>query len=308
MSSNEVEIFIKDFEANRPSNCVDAYFSRRMSSKYITYQPSISSNVQAEILDTILPFIKMQITNNELVEYNPVGVADCEIECMQSDRIPLIREFFESIDPGPVYKEMDSLNLEKIGFYCFQISYNNHHLFLFRQFQKLKKLRRGLMMRLFNDELTTMDNNFIGIDDTVDILVFDKSVYIFNHVSLERIFQYKDEFLAKTNEALGEILKQNVISNIEQFAEDCTRDVRITKRFTNIMTKGRLPTFFDNYDKVPEIVQELELDLEFDDEGKLIYREKSQLFHIINLLSDAYFKSLLANRKGIAKTEEEFNI
>ena len=67
-------------------------------------------------------------------------------------------------------------------------------------------------MRLLNDELTAMDNNFIGIDDTVDILVFDKSVYIFNHVSLERIFQYKDEFLAKTSEALGEILKQNVAS------------------------------------------------------------------------------------------------
>lgn len=163
-------------------------------------------------------------------------------------------------------------------------------------------------MRLLNDELTAMDNNFIGIDDTVDILVFDKSVYIFNHVSLERIFQYKDEFLAKTSEALGEILKQNVISNIEQFTEDCTRDVRITKRFTNIMTKGRLPIFFDNYDKVPEIVQELELGIEFDVEGKLIYREKSQLFLIINLLSDAYFRSLLANRKGIAKTEEDFKI
>jgi hypothetical protein len=36
------------------------------------------------------------------------------------------------------------------------------------------------------------------------------------------------------------------------------------------MTKGRLPIFFDNYDKVPEIVQELELDIEFDVEGKLI--------------------------------------
>ena len=40
------------------------------------------------------------------------------------------------------------------------------------------------------------------------------------------------------------------------------------KRFTNIMTKERLPLFFDNYDEVPEIVAELELDLDFDEEGK----------------------------------------
>lgn len=308
MDSTEIKTFISNIEVNKPSNCLKAYFSRRMSSKYVSFQPSISNNIQAEILDTILPFIKNQLEINSLVDYNPVGVSDCEIECMTSEKVPLVNEFIESISSDVLFKDMSALNLEKVGFYCFEISYQGHNMFLFRQFQKLKKIRRGLMMRLLNDELTAMDNNFIGIDDTVDILVFDKSVYIFNHVSLERIFQYKDEFLAKTSEALGEILKQNVISNIEQFTEDCTRDVRITKRFTNIMTKGRLPIFFDNYDKVPEIVQELELDIEFDDDGKLIYREKSQLFLIINLLSDAYFRSLLANRKGIAKTEEDFKI
>lgn len=77
------------------------------------------------------------------------------------------------------------------------------------------------------------------------------------------------------------------------------------KRFTSIMTKERLPMFFDNYDRVPEIVNELGLDIEFDTDGKLIYRERSQLFHIVNLLSDSYFKSLLANRTGVAMVEGE---
>ena len=89
------------------------------------------------------------------------------------------------------------------------------------------------------------------------------------------------------------------------FAEDCKNDVRIMKRFTNIMTKERLPLFFDNYERVPEIVTELEIDIDFDENGKMIYRERSQLFHIINLLSDSYFKSLIAHRTGIAKVEEE---
>ena len=71
------------------------------------------------------------------------------------------------------------------------------------------------------------------------------------------------------------------------------------------MTKERLPIFFDNYDKVPELVTELGLDIDFDEQGKLIYRERSQLFHIVNLLSDSYFKSLLANRTGIAMIEGE---
>ena len=42
------------------------------------------------------------------------------------------------------------------------------------------------------------------------------------------------------------------------------------KRFTNIMTKDRLPLFFENYERVPEIVKELELDLDFDKEELFI--------------------------------------
>ena len=109
--------------------------------------------------------------------------------------------------------------------------------------------------------------------------------------------------MKQTKEALGQILTRGIIENIEQFADDCCRDIRIMKRFTQIMTKERLPLFFDNYDRVPEIVEELGLDIEFNNEGHLIYREKSQLFHIIILLSDSYFRSLIAERLGVVKTE-----
>ena len=60
---------------------------------------------------------------------------------------------------------------------------------------------------------------------------------------------------------------------------------------------------FENYDKVPEIVKDLQLDIEFDDDGKMIYRDKSQLFHIVHLMSDSYFKSLIAERVGVAEME-----
>ena len=101
-----------------------------------------------------------------------------------------------------------------------------------------------------------------------------------------------------------DIVDQGIMHNVEQFADDCRRDVRILKRFTEMMSKDRLPLFFEHYEKVPEIVKELELDIDFDEDGKIIYRERSQLFHIINLMSDAYFRSLLADRLGIAKTED----
>ena len=227
------------------------------------------------------------------------------MESIPTEEIPLFQDFLNSISEENIHKEMNSLRIEKIDFYCIEISYDGKTVYMFRQFQKLKKLRQGFLTRIIDNELNVIDNDFLGIDELIDIIVFDGKIYLFNHISLERVFNYKDEFLKKTNEALGEILTKNVISNIEQFADDCRNDIRIMKRFTNIMTKERLPLFFENYDWVPEIVKELELDLEFDEDGKMIYKERSQLFHIINLLSDSYFKSLLAHRTGVAKIEGE---
>lgn len=305
---NNLKEFIDKIKSNQPRNVVKIYFSRKSNSsisKYITHNPSISGAVQTELFNTIFPYVDKQLDSLKLVDYNPLGVLDGELESISTEEIPLFQDFLNSITEENINKEMNSLRIEKIDFYCIEISYDGKTVYMFRQFQKLKKLRQGFLTRIIDNELNVIDNDFLGIDELIDMIVFEGKIYLFNHISLERVFSYRDEFLKKTNEALGEILTKNVISNIEQFTDDCRNDIRIMKRFTNIMTKERLPLFFDNYDKVPEIVAELELDLDFDEEGKIIYKERSQLFHIINLLSDAYFKSLLAQRTGVAKIEGE---
>lgn len=298
--------FITRFHSNYIDNCVNLFFSRRSSTdKYITHQPVVSADVQRTIINTIFPQLIKQLESHNLVQYNPVGVLDGEIEKIEINKIPMYNTFLSSIEDANVFRDMSTLKVERIGFYCIVIKYDGSELFLFRQFQKLKKLRKGILTQILNNELNVIENEFLGIDEYVDIISYNGFLYLPNHISLERIFSYKDEFLRKTTEALGEILTQNVISNIEQFQQDCCNDIRIMKRFTNIMTKDRLPLFFDNYDRVPEIVRELGLDIEFDEEERIVYREKSQLFHIVNLLSDSYFKSLLSNRPGIAIVEEE---
>ncbi len=288
------------------SNCVSIYFAYRNDNteeKYISHKPQMNNEVQKGVLGTILPFVENLMNNNIIVEYNPVGVADGEIEKIDSSKIPMINKFLNSIEDENVNKDMSSLRIDKIGFYCVEVKYGGKRILFLRQFQKLKKLRQGYITRIINDELQVMENDFLGIDEITDIVIYNNEIILLNHISLERIFNYRDEFLKKTKEALGEILTRDVIINIQQFSDDCCRDIRVMKRFTDIMTKDRLPLFFENYDKVPEIVSELDLDIDFNNEGKLIYREKSQLFHIINLLSDSYFKSLLANRTGVAKIE-----
>lgn len=300
--------YINEIKNGDISNCVSVYFAYRndnIEDKYIAHKPQMNIVVQKGIMNTVLPYLEKTLKDNTVVEYNPIGVADGEIEKMNISKIPMVAKFVNSISEEKVNKEMSSLNVGRISFYCIMVKYNNKQIYLIRQFQKLKKLRQGYLTRIVNNELQAIESDFLGIDEITDMIIFQDEILILNHISLERIFNYRDEFMQKTKEALGEILSKNVIKNIEQFSEDCCRDIRVMKRFTDIMTKDRLPLFFENYDKVPEIVKELNLDIEFDEDDKLIYREKNQLFHIVNLLSDAYFRSLLANRPGVVKLEGE---
>ena len=305
METEELSTLINQIQDNTPDNIMEIFFVKKPSAiKMQSFQPQVSSQVQHDILNIILPCVKRQLESTVLVDYNPVGVADGEIECLNQSSVSQLNDFLESISQENLYKEMKNLSISQISFYCIKIAFSGKTLYLFRQFAKMKKLRSGYVARFFNDELVAMEDNFLGIDENTDMIYFNDKIYILNHISLERIFNYRDVYLQKTNEAMGELLRQGVFKNLEQFNEDCCRDVRIMKRFTNIMTQGRLPLFFENYEKVPDIVRELGLEIEFDEDSKIIYREKSQLFHIINLMSDAYFKSLLANRMGIVKTEE----
>lgn len=305
MEIENLQNLIRQILQDKPNNILSAFFVRKPSAvKMQSFQPQVSADIQKDIIDLIFPYIKSQLESSTIVEYNPIGVADGEIEYIDKENIDQFDIFLDSISPDKVFTEMSELEISSIGFYSFRIDYNGQTFYVFRQFAKMKKLRSGYLAQFFNNELRAMDGNFLGIDETTDMIYTEGKVIIFNHISLERIFSYRDQYLNKTNEAMGEISRQGVISNLEQFSEDCCRDVRIMKRFTNIMTQGRLPLFFKNYEKVPDIVEELGLDIDFDDEGKIKYKDKSQLYHIVTLMSDSYFESLLAKRKGIAKLEE----
>lgn len=291
-------------KTERPDNVMTMYFVQKPSrEKFVSFKPQISTNLQKKILDMILPLAikSLQFT---VVPYNPIGVADGENELLRQSQVESVNKFLDSIKADNLYTDMSELKVGRISFYSLQITYDGYTVYLFRQFSKMSKLRKGLISQLVNNELKEMENDFLGIDEISDMILYDDSLLILNHISLERVFNYRDEYLRITNAAIGEIVNQGIMENVEQFSDDCQRDVRIMKRFTDMMSKDRLPLFFDHYDKVPDIVDALNLDLEFNEEGKIIYREKSQLFHIINLMSDAYFKSLLAERIGVVKTED----
>lgn len=62
----ELKSFINAFKSEQPENCISVFFSRRITSndtsKYSTHQPSVSSQVQNDILRTVLPKYRESIS------------------------------------------------------------------------------------------------------------------------------------------------------------------------------------------------------------------------------------------------------
>lgn len=302
-TAKEAIELLRSVREDQPDNVVSIYFSeKRPQERYRTFQPQVSSELQKRILNLILePVIKS--LELPVVQYNPVGVLDEQNELIIPAQVACVDSFKESLKAENLITDMSQIKVSKINFYCIKISYNGNSVYLFRQFTKMSRLRKGILSRLVSNELKELDSEFLGIDELTDMVFMEDVLLIINHISMERIFNYRDKFQEMTNQAIGRIVIEGKMKNVEQFSEDCLNDVRIMKRFTDMMSKDRLPLFFDNYDKVPDIVKKLELDIEFDDEGLMVYRDKSQLFHIIHLMSDSYFQSLLSERFGVAEME-----
>ena len=252
MTNVEYIDYFEKIIANEPENILSLYFVQKLMSdvRFRSFQPMISAELQKKILKMVLPKLKNQFKTNRLVDFNPIGVADEEIEILNKESVTDVGTFVKTLDDGKVCKEIENLQIDKVSFYCLRVVYEGKCVYLLRQFSKMKKLRSGLLTHFINDELVEMESDFLGLDEDVDMVLCEDSLVILNHISLERIFNYRDAYKAKTDEAMGAILTQGVLVNIEQFADDCSRDVRIMKRFTNIMSKGRLPLFFDNYDNL----------------------------------------------------------
>lgn len=280
---------------------IDISFARK--NQGIINSPSISHDLKQQIVEMLIEDVKKQISKNQIVGYQAVGVLDGEIEQIKVSDVISDKE--DKIASVFIINISDKKEFDwgKVDYYVVEIEVQGKVLKLYRQFQKMKRLRKGILLQVLSDQLVRMDSDFIGIDETVDILEWEEEFLIFNHIALERIFGYRDIFEKKTREAVGILKNKKIFENFEEFEEACMRDGRIQKRFTNIMQKERLPLFFKNIDKVPQLVKDLNLHLEFSQSGKLVYSDRKQLYEITNLMNDAYFRSLLADRIGVVKLE-----
>lgn len=78
MNINEIISFFEDMDLN----FIEIEISFIQKNKMIEYRPQISFAVKKKIIELLSNYIVKRLLKDNIVEYDPVGVLDNQIECL----------------------------------------------------------------------------------------------------------------------------------------------------------------------------------------------------------------------------------
>ena len=248
-----------------------------------------------------------KITLNEIerhreydqVEYDPLGDMPDTVEICSIGSFPSISQSLDKLNPNNPDK--GNLDPKLIQYFVYEFcSDGKQNVYVFRRHNKLKSLRRGFFASFMdNSQLVKIESSqLLGIDDSVDLIIFKDEVAIFNHVAFERIFDIKDEFLKSATSVLEKSTLSTQFVDYERFCDDLLSNMNYVKRVSKLQTNKKF-AFTVEMEKTKEVIARFKLNIVIDENDKFVYGDKSQLGDYVNLMQDAYYQTLIGGEDGI---------
>lgn len=298
MVTEVIEEFINQLKQSRVTVKMYIFEKLKKNNHYLFYRPILSNDVQEEVGSLLLVKCKEINAYNELVEFNPVLKLEGTYEGLEAVSVDGFNIFREDIaDTNNVSTNMNELDIKNISGYMIELECLNKNIKIFRRYTNAKTLKkRAIPYRIFENSLGKLDEELFFIDNIVDFAIIDNTdILIFDRYSFEILMNYKDNYVSNLNIALEIIEQSCLINNYQQFKEDAYNNMRIARKFTNVMKESSIDVIVENIEKVKPTIEELELPIEFID-GQFIYEDKTQLYLITQLLSDDFARTLIGGK------------
>lgn len=277
------------------------YFTQKNKLGYTTYMPNVKNSLSSELLDLIRGNIE-EYVSAEMAEFNPTSYREGVVETCNIDYVGNFQEVLDSFaDPDHVDTGLDANDLT---FYCIEIKNEKFDYKFFRRITKFRRLSsKGILAWFSGNTLNKMEQQMLGLDGFIDLVCVGNDIYVFNHISLERIFRLVEKYSNKAKEALQKLRDADGISNFDQFEEDCLSDQRYHKTLSKMMeNNNQFGDVFNDFSSIRQVIDMFDLDIEIEkcgDKTRLRYEDKHQRMDILRIINDAYYRSIIGKRKGI---------
>lgn len=302
MNENQLANII-DQLTNAKDPYVRLFFSTKSRSGYISYAPNVDEDTMKRLIELIIRNLESKASLTP-VQFNPMRYcADSEIETCSID---YVGNFQEVLDSFSLASTVDTnINPSELTFYCLEVvdEEQQFRCHFFRRVTKFKKLSaNGITASFSGNTLKIIEEQMFGLDGFIDLVCFDNSIYVLNHIALERVFRLEEQFSSRAAEALRILGETRRIRNFEQFENDCIADSRYHKALSRMLDiNSNIGSAFDNFNNIREVIDVFQLNIEIQegDQPQLIYDDKSQRMDIIRIINDAYCRSIICAREVI---------
>lgn len=270
---------------------------RTYNGSLFSVTPTINKSVQQEIIN----LIKNQINcydNQNLKKYNIVGSNDDTVEYANADDfINELGKVFSSLKQPTVLNNIDPNSFD---FFTYELkSTNNEPIYVFRKINRMKALKRGILGEIANGSFTKIiSSKLLGIDNAIDFIVINNNIFIFHHISLERVLKLNDQFKDKAKDVLSNDEFAKKIKNFDELKKRALENGNYVKRLAKLYKNDGIIMFLDKIDRTRNVIGQFNLDIEVNN-GQLIYRDETQIGNFVNLMQDSYYKTLIGDQNGI---------
>ncbi|WP_313999916.1 Kiwa anti-phage protein KwaB-like domain-containing protein [Lactobacillus paragasseri] len=267
------------------------------SGEWRTITPTINSNVKNGIIDIICNQLNW-CDGLEEKSYNIIGAED---DIVEVTNVADFNESWDKIKQSFAQPTISSrVTVNHYDFFTYELdTSNNKKMYVLRRINKVKAIKSGILGKLFDGEFSKIEtSNLLGIDNAIDLLIYEDKIWVFKHIALERIFKLKDEFKEKAKEVLENKIFTDKIKNFDNLKERALKNGNYVKRLAKLHDSSQVTLFLDKIDKTEIVIEKFALDIEVEN-GVLIYRDETQVGNFINLMQDSYYQTLIGEENGI---------
>lgn len=273
------------------------------STKVTTVSPTIQKILESQIRQIVLDNVEAMESKDQEA-YNIIGKIDETVEVASVEaykkNMSIVCDSFAS--PAQAYR----FSPDNFDFFVYDFTYTDKdektkNIYSFKRTKKLTYLKKGFAGKLQAGTFKEfIEKDLLATDGSVDLIVSEGDVFIFQHISFERIFHLKNEFADEANTILKSKELSKVIENFDALKNAALENAGYVKRLAKLSDDGDVALFTRDLTATKEVIDEFKLDIKVDpSKGKIIYEDSTQVGNFINLMQDAYYKTLLGHRKGI---------
>lgn len=295
---------------------IDIMFVKKTKDKndlYKTWMLVCRNKDIEEMLQETLVNMEEKIQERTIDKYDLELSTDDTIQMIEEEKVLNYSKIAEAITIEYTDKNVINENTDynKFDFVVVKISDNcevnpKPPITILKKHLKSPAKFNGTKRFVFNGkEAVAFEKPLLIIGSNVEAFNVQGYFYIIKRDNFNTMLNFKDIYYKIIDENTEQIVNTKLFDNTDQFISDCRNDGRYVTRLTKAILVESFKNINENKSKLKNIKKDYNLNLEFTDEGKIVYK-KEYVKEILDLLLEHYVTSALTDKRLLAKAIEKY--